>query len=283
MATVWVLTDTRYLGQRMPAAFIDQLSTRGVRARVLVADQLVAEAGCAPGIRDPWAALRDGDVVVARTRNRFGLSLLSAAERRGVGVLTPWAPIAAVRDKPRAAQMLAVHGLPTPRTFLASSPGSLKALPPECFPLILKPHAGDNGHGLVLVSEPSALDDVHWEDSMALAQEFVECGGVDLKLYVAGERLWAVRRPSPLGRTTGQPGLDGAAAEAVEPTPELRRLALACGEAFGLTLFGIDLLESPRGPLIVDVNEFPNYTGVPEAPEAIATLVVGHLRARQAA
>ena len=281
MATAWVLTDTRYLGQRMPAALIDQLAVRGVRTRVLVADDLVVEAAPTPGIQDPWAELQDGDVVVARTRNRFGLSLLPAAERRGIRVLTPWAPIAAVRDKPRAAQVLALHGLPTPRTFIADSPGALKALPAERFPLILKPHAGDNGRGLVLVGEPTALDDVHWEDSMVLAQEFVECGGVDLKLYAAGERLWAVRRPSPLGRSAPQAA--SAAAAAIDPTPELRRLALACGEAFGLTLYGIDLLESPRGPLIVDVNEFPNYTGVPEAAETIAALVARQMRARRAA
>ena len=84
MATAWVLTDTRYLGQRMPAALIDQLAVRGVRTRVLVADDLVVEAAPTPGIQDPWAELQDGDVVVARTRNRFGLSLLPAAERRGV-------------------------------------------------------------------------------------------------------------------------------------------------------------------------------------------------------
>jgi glutathione synthase/RimK-type ligase-like ATP-grasp enzyme len=59
----------------------------------------------------------------------------------------------------------------------------------------------------------------------------------------------------------------------VELTPELRRLVDACAAAFDLDLLGIDVLETDRGLLVVDVNEFPNYTGVEPAVAAIADLV----------
>jgi ribosomal protein S6--L-glutamate ligase len=65
----------------------------------------------------------------------------------------------------------------------------------------------------------------------------------------------------------------------VEVTPELERLARSCGDAFELELYGVDVLLSPRGPLVVDVNEFPNYTGVDDAPRAIAELVHSFLPA----
>jgi glutathione synthase/RimK-type ligase-like ATP-grasp enzyme len=97
---------------------------------------------------------------------------------------------------------------------------------------------------------------------MVLAQRFVDTGGVDLKLYVAPGAVWAVRRESPLARVSG----DG---ERVPVTEDLRALARACGDAFRLALYGVDVLETPSGPVVIDVNEFPNYTGIEEAPETI--------------
>ncbi len=271
---VWILTDERYLGQRMPHALVERLLARGIPTRVLAADGLVASSYSAAG-EDPWCGLGAGDIVVARTRNRFALALLRAAERPGVRVLTPWESIAAVRNKPRATQVLAAHGIPHPPTLLADTPAALKRISCDRFPLLLKPHLGDNALGIVLVRSPDELDDVIWTDGMVLAQEYVDNGAVDLKLYAAGDRVWAVRRSSPLALL---PGPD--ACERVETTPQHVELARSCALAFGLTLLGVDVLETPTGPLVVDVNDFPNYTGIPEAAPVIADLIVARLSAK---
>lgn len=220
----------------------------------------------------PWGDLRAGDVVVARTRHRLALALLRSAGRPGVTVLTPWRAIARVRNKARAAQLLAEHGIPTPSTILSDTPATLARLPRNRFPLLLKPHLGDNGQGLVLVRTPEELSALEWEDGIVLAQEYVDGTAFDLKLYAAGDRIWAVRRASPLA-------VDAATdvAVRVEPTAEHVELVRACREVFGLALMGVDVLETAAGPLVVDVNEFPNYTGVEEAPGALADLVVAAL------
>ena len=275
MTQVWVLTDERYLEQRMPRLLVDELRSRGLATRTLVAERLVQSVSHPHEALDPWRDLRPGDVVLARTRNRAGLAMLRSAARPGVVVLTPPDPIATVRDKPRTAQVLAAHGIATPATWLVDSPALLRRLPADRFPLLLKPHAGDNARGIVLVRDADDLDDLEWSDSMVLAQEYVESGAVDLKVYAAGERVWAVRRPSPLvlpGRSVPS-GI-----EPVEVTPQLRRIADACAAAFDLQLFGIDVLETRRGPLVVDVNEFPNYTGIDGAVAEVADLVVGATR-----
>jgi len=277
METVWILTDERYLGQRMPRLLARSLDEASVPTRVLVADGMIASLG-GTADEDPWAEVQPGDVVVARTRNPFALSLLRTAERQGVTVLTRWESVSAVRNKARAAHTLAARGVPTPRTLLAASTAALKAVPRHRFPLLLKPHLGDNAHGIVLVGSPEELDDVVWTDGMVLAQEYVDAGSIDLKLYVAGERVWAVRRPSPLLALGGDAGLR---CELVEPSRSCLALARACSRAFGLTLLGVDVLETRGGPLVVDVNDFPNYTGVDEAPDAIGRLIVSALGARQ--
>jgi ribosomal protein S6--L-glutamate ligase len=257
----------------MPLALVDRLTADGVAVRVVTADDMVLEP--AADAADAWPDVNPGDVLVARTRNPFALALLRAAERPGVHVATPWESVAAVRNKAWAVQALARRGVPMPRTIVAGTTTALKSLERDRFPLVLKPHLGDNGLGIALVRDRAELDDLRWEDTVVLAQEYIETGGVDLKLYGAGERVWAVRRPSPLCAATG-----ATTAERVPTTPDLERLAHACGSTFGLSLYGVDVLETARGPLVVDVNEFPNYTGVDEAPDVISELVQVELGVR---
>jgi ribosomal protein S6--L-glutamate ligase len=283
--TVWVVTDTRYLRQRMPVALIDWLAERSVPTRVVAADDLIVALGDGSAGRaaDPWEGLAPGDVVVSRTRHPLGLALLRSSSRPGVDLLTPWEGVAWLRNKPRTALSLAQNGISTPPTFLAGTVDALKNAPSGHFPLLLKPYLGDNARGIAMVRDPAELDDLIWEDGMVLAQTFVPCGGVDTKVYVAGERIWAVRRPSPLRIQADSPLEGGDEVDAtpfpeVPLTPALRRLATSCRALFGLDLLGIDVVESPHGPLVVDVNDFPNYTGVPDAPEAIGRMVLDRLR-----
>jgi ribosomal protein S6--L-glutamate ligase len=270
MSRIVVLTDSRYTRQRMPAALIEALRRPGHdvepehEVEVLIADHKVAEI---PGDWTNSAKLRDGDLVVPRTRHPFGLALLCRANLDGVPAVNPWIAVQAVRDKPHAACVLAQAGVPMPRTFLTDRPSSLAALPSSAWPVLLKPAYGDNGRGIVLVESPEGLRRLGWNDRIVLAQHFVDVAGVDVKLYGAGDHVWAVRRSSPLLFQ----GWDDP--EPVPVTNELRALARACREAFGLELYGVDVLPSDAGPLVVDVNDFPNYTGIPDAPEVIATVV----------
>jgi ribosomal protein S6--L-glutamate ligase len=267
-AAIWLLTDRRYLEQRMPSALAKWLEDAGYPAHVVVADECGAvELGVRRPSTAPWSGFEPGDVVAARSRHPYALALLAAAEALGARTLDSWTAICGVRDKVYCATGLARRGVPVPPTFLASRPGELAALPDDAFPLILKPVLGDNARGLRVVADARELAVVAWDDDLVLAQSYLDSGGVDVKVYVAGEAIWAVRRPSPLSEAT-----DGPLPARVTRT--LRELVEACRAEFGLHLFGLDLLELAAGPVVVDVNEFPNYTGVEEAPAEIGRALV---------
>jgi ribosomal protein S6--L-glutamate ligase len=234
---------------------------------------VVADAGSQVSLLAPddgvsvWAGIEPDDLVVMRSRHPFALALLKEAEALGARTLGSWAAVQQVRNKVRAILMLRERELPTPETFLAHKPEDLARVARSFFPLLLKPFQGDNAEGLRLVRSPEELSLVEWSEAMVLAQPFLDVGGIDLKLYAAGETVWAVRRPSPLTNGSRPP-------LRVEVASSLRELALACAAAFGLPLLGVDVLEGADGPLIVDVNEFPNYTGIDEAPAVIGRLVL---------
>jgi ribosomal protein S6--L-glutamate ligase len=58
--------------------------------------------------------------------------------------------------------------------------------------------------------------------------------------------------------------------------PELVRLVRRCGEVFGLDLYGVDLVKTPKGYSVIEVNCFPGYKGVPQGGERISKFVLDH-------
>ncbi len=59
---------------------------------------------------------------------------------------------------------------------------------------------------------------------------------------------------------------------------ELVDLARRCRELFGLELYGVDCILTPDGPTVIEINEFPNYTAVPNADKRLADYVIQRAR-----
>jgi len=213
------------------------------------------------------------DVVLARGRSSALMSLLRAAEVAGVPVVNSAAAVMSVVDKAGMGAVLAAAGVPVPQTWVGPV-DVLAGRSDLTFPLVLKPVRGDNARGLVVVQSRRQLATVTWPEPVALAQAFHRGDGVDLKLYVAGDRVWGVRRPSPVA-ADGAPRPVGTVGEPVVVPPALEDLARRCGRPFGLRLFGVDCVQGERGPLVVEVNDYPTYRGAPGASEVISRLVEG--------
>jgi ribosomal protein S6--L-glutamate ligase len=148
--------------------------------------------------------------------------------------------------------------------------------------MVLKPMFGDNGRGLRVVREPSDLDGLEWPEPVALAQELVPGDGYELKVYGIGDQVWVVRRPALFGGVKSAVQAGAPQGELMPVTPAERDLAVRCRRLFGLDLYGIDCIWTAQGPVVIEVNEFPNYTGVPEASERLADHVVARaMRVRE--
>lgn len=262
-----VLVERRYLTQAQPGGLIAGLRQRGHEAIVIDPEAGALEAG-----DDGW--LREIDLAVARGRSWPVLTMLGWAESRGIPTVNARRAVACVHNKADMALRLAAAGLPVPFTCFGSIAQLAERFQPGDYPIILKPVFGDNSNGLRVVSSKDELLSITWPDPVALAQCFVANPGLDLKLYAIGDDVWAVRKPGPFTR-----GATHATPELLPMTPLWRDLALRCGRLFGLDLFGVDCVETDAGPVVIEVNEFPNYSGIPSANEKLATHVL--LRARQ--
>jgi ribosomal protein S6--L-glutamate ligase len=261
---IGLLVEARYLKQRQPGGLKEALEARRHEVSLFDPSKMSYRAD------DPcWA--KAFDLVVARGRSWALLAVLGWAEGFGVPTINRRDAIAGVHDKAQMAFMLAHAAVPTPTTFIGPIEELKLRIPAHDYPLIIKPIFGDNSRGLHVVHRRQDLDAIHWSEPQALAQTYIRSDGYDLKLYGIGLSVFAVRRPSPLAAALMAEASD---AELVSVTPELETLARRCREPFGLELFGVDCIETSTGPVVIEVNDFPNYTGVPNGSEVLADYVL---------
>jgi ribosomal protein S6--L-glutamate ligase len=264
-ARIAVIAERRYLSHAQPSGMIGSLRRMGHSVLVLDPESNALEVG-----KMGW--IEDVDVAIARGRSWGVLCLLDWLEREGVRSINSRSAIAAVHNKAEMAVALASAGIPTPRTWLGPVERLAVQIPAQDYPVIIKPLFGDNCRGLEIVNDAQQLRQLHWSEPTALAQKFIAGLESDLKLYCIGAEVWAVRKPSPLAKSSSQPR--NGKAELVPLTAGLRGLTQRCGELFNLELFGVDCIETEQGPLVIEVNEFPNYSAVPGADEKLSNFVL---------
>src|SRR5438067_59681 len=198
-----------------------------------------------------------------------GLSILEAAEAVGIPTINRSRAIRLVRDKAVAAAFARAHGMPIPPTYFVAHPRLLKQIPLEDYPIVVKPSNGSSCRGIYRINSPeelTVLEIAEENDSFFLAQRYEENTGFDIKLYVTGREVFAVAKKSPL-----HPDVD----EHLMPlTPALRKLALDVGKLFGLDIYGLDVVETPQGLAVIDINDFPSFGGVPRAVARVSEYIL---------
>ncbi len=272
-ARLCFIVEERYENDVMPGAVVDVLRSCGHHVDVLRPNGTVT---------DLWELLPTDvaryDAFVLKTVSEGpGLSLLDAAAAAGVTTVNDHRAIRLARDKAVAAVRARAAGIPFPKTWFASKSTLLDQIPADTYPLVVKPNYGSALRDVYRVDSPEelALLDIG-DSSRMLAQPYLPNPGYDLKLYNTGDEVFATIKRSPL-----HPDAD-VAEEQIPVTPELRNLARAVGRVFGLDIYGIDVVETENGWVVLDVNDFPSFGKVPQAAWRLARTVLRVTR-RQAA
>jgi ribosomal protein S6--L-glutamate ligase len=278
--TIALIAERRYLANQALLEARTSLQAAGCAVPLIVpgADRLFDIPAAAPA----W------DAVLSRGRDLAGLGVLAAASALGILAINSPRSIDLVRNKIAMQAVLLNHGLPLPKTWFAADPTVFRGVPGDAFPLVVKPFDGDGSRGLALLTRPedvALLAPLESRRSLYLAQEFLQTDGWDLKLYGIGSRVWAVRKPSPVSFVGPGPAVlrPTEGAELVPVDAQLHDIALTCGRACGLELWGVDVAMTPGGPRVIEVNDFPTYSAVPGAGPAIAQHVLTEVQLRAVA
>lgn len=254
------ILEERYVNKPMPLVLADQLQQWGHTIDVL----------------QPYAAVTNltdlsltaYDAYVLKTVSEGpGLTILEAAEAIGIPTINNSRAIRLVRDKAVAVAFAQAQGLPVPLTYFVGHPRALKHVPHEVYPVVVKPSNGTSMQDIHLAHTPEEMMQLELdEQSYYLAMHYVENTGYDIKLYVTGQEVHAIVKSSPLHGTVQE--------QEIPVSREMLKIARRVGQTFGLDLYGVDVLETPQGLMIVDINDFPSFYGVPRKVASVAEYIL---------
>ncbi len=253
---VGLACEERYLNQAQPTGMVQALDRMGI------------------SVTDTANGLRGCDVVVARGRSEAVIQLLELAEARGIPTVNLSGAVRNVVDKATMHERLTLAGIPQPETWIGVWPALADELAHVEHMLVVKPVRGDNSRDVHVLPNGAALAGLHFPYDDAIVQRYLPNDGYDLKLYGIGNHVWAVRKPSPL-----RPDL-GNAATLVATSPRHTTLGRRCARAVSLDLFGVDCIDTPHGLLVIEINDFPNYSGIDGADEMLAEFVLAQASTR---
>lgn len=209
---------------------------------------------------------------IAASYTFYGTALVRQFEMMGVYSVNESQAITRARDKLRSTQLLARAGVDIPISGFAHATKDIEGLLDSVggAPVVVKLLEGTQGLGVVLAETRKAAESVigafRQLDANILVQEFVkEAKGADIRAFVVGGKVVAAMRRQ------GAPGEfrsnlhRGGSAEAIRLTPKQRATAVKAAKTMGLNVAGVDLIESDRGPLILEVNSSPGLEGIEKA------------------
>lgn len=203
----------------------------------------------------------------------YGTAVVRQFELMGVFSAVDSQAIVRSRDKLRSLQILSKAGLGMPKTaFTNFSKGGEKALIERVggAPLIIKLLEGTQGLGVVLAETKKAgqsvIEAFHGLKARIIVQEFIkEAKGADIRAFVVnGKVVGAMKRQGAEGEFRSNLHRGGIAT-VIKLSKEEKAAALSAAKALGLDIAGVDMLQSERGPLILEVNSSPGLEGIEQA------------------
>ncbi len=243
---------------------------RGHKVRVINhAECYVTVEKSRPVVRYRGEDLTDIDVIIPRIGSsitKYGTAMVRQFEMQGVYTTASSIAINRSRDKLRSMQILGRADVGIPKTVFARETSDVEDVIEQAggTPLIIKVARGTHGNGVVLAETKKAAQAVmqafYVEGVSFLVQEFVEeSAGEDIRAFVVGGRVVASMKRQSLDDDFRSNIHQGGEGSVVKLSEEERKTALKAAKAMGLSICGVDMMRSERGPLVLEVNPSPGF------------------------
>lgn len=178
------------------------------------------------------------------------------------------------RDKLRSMQILSRAGLGLPKTVFTNYSKDVGNILEEVggTPVVIKLLEGTQGLGVVLAENDNAaisvMEAFNGLKARVIVQEFIrEAKGADIRAFVIdGQVVGAMKRQAKSGEFRSNLHRGGSA-EVITLSRQEEIAALKAAKALGLGIAGVDMLQSERGPLIIEVNSSPGLEGIEAATQ----------------
>jgi len=251
----------------------EALTKRGIAYECFTFPKLLAQLGQKPYFKvNETRLLEELAALVIRPIGRgsleelvFRMDMLYKLERQGFLVINPAEAIEHCVDKYDILAILEDNGIPVPRTVATESVNeALKAFAELGGDVVVKPLFGSRGIGATRIVDSEIATTIFkaitFHHGVIYLQEFVPHGYSDIRAFVVdGHVIAAMRRVADGWKTNYS---QGARPAPITLNKDFEDLAVKASKAVGCKIAGIDILEGPDGPKIVDVNSQPGWKGL---------------------
>lgn len=219
--------------------------------------------------------LKDYDAVIPRigaSVTFFGTAVVRQFEMMNVFTAVTSSGLTDSRDKLRSLQLLTKHGIGMPKTVFTDYSKNVDNVIQSAggAPVVLKLLEGTQGIGVVLAESTkvaqSVLEAFNGLKARVMVQEFIkEANGCDIRAFVVdGKVVGATKRQAAKGEFRSNLHRGGTA-KTISLTQEEEETAILAAKALNLGVAGVDMLQSDRGPLVLEVNSSPGLEGIEKA------------------
>ncbi len=211
----------------------------------------------------------------------IGASVIQHFESMGVFTTLPSSVLINSRNKMKSLQILSQEKVSIPNTCYVNQLEDTKILEKVLGnpPWILKIPEGTQGIGVILsetlAAAESTIETLLKLNTKVIVQEFIkESKATDIRvLVVNGKILGAMKRTASSGFRSNLHR--GATGTPVELTKKEEKLALKATKILGLNIAGVDIIQSNKGSLILEVNSSPGLEGIEDnTPKNVAKEII---------
>ncbi len=244
----------------------------GAETLILNLSKLCATIGGDLAFREGESDLLSLDAIVVRDMGRgppqevaFRYQALTSLQEAGQMIVN--SPEAILRAANKFATTVALQraGVPTPETTVTSSLDEAVKAVERYGKAVSKPLFGYKGRDLALIEaeDTTPLKKILARSGVIYLQEFIGSARPrDIRAFVVGDDLvGAIYRVAPPGEWISNLARGGRA-EICPISEELEDLAIRANRAVGTLYSGVDLLETPEGPMVIEVNGTPSGKGI---------------------
>ncbi|MEX2482973.1 MAG: 30S ribosomal protein S6--L-glutamate ligase [Brumimicrobium sp.] len=202
----------------------------------------------------------------------YGTAVVRQFEMMGVFTCVKSRGLTDSRDKLRSLQLLTKSGIGLPKTVFTNYSKNVESVIDSVggVPVVIKLLEGTQGLGVVLADSKKAatsvLEAFNGLKARVIVQEFIkESAGADIRAFVVdGRVVGAMKRQGKTGEFRSNLHRGGTS-QIIELSDDEEKTAIRSAKALNLGVAGVDMLQSSRGPLVLEVNSSPGLEGIERA------------------
>lgn len=247
--------------------------SKGHRVRIIDHMQCELKIGTESHIYYQGEKLEKPDYIIPRigaSATFYGSNVIRQFEMMKVKTVVSAEGLLKSRDKLRASQNMVFNDIEVPKTYFPSPrQDNFEYMIKQVggIPLIIKLLEGTQGIGVFLLEDKNKartlLNKFNQEKTNYLLQEYIEeSKGMDVRAFVVGGKVVAAMKRIASSGEFRSNIHRGGRGEKVELSKAEEFLAVKTAQILKLDVAGVDILQSNRGPLILEVNSSPGLEGI---------------------